>query len=148
MKHVIFPLLALLFLASSCGPETISTDLMSLEEYIEANNLTVQDGPEGLKYIIEEPGTADKPSATADVTVRYIGRLTNNNVFDQTRQNPATFNLQGLIRGWQLGIPLVGSGGKVQLFLPSNLAYGPRGAGTIPPNADLIFEIELESFEE
>ncbi|MEL7163565.1 MAG: FKBP-type peptidyl-prolyl cis-trans isomerase [Bacteroidota bacterium] len=148
MKLSIFPLLAILFLCVSCGQETISTDQKSLEEYIEENNLAVQEGPEGLKYIIEEPGTADKPSADAMVTVHYIGRLTNNDVFDQTQEDPRTFDLNNLIRGWQLGIPLVGAGGKVRLFLPPNLGYGSRSAGSVPANSNLIFDIELVSFEE
>ncbi len=79
--------------------------------------------------------------------VKYKGYLTDGTVFDQTTGSlSATFSLSGLIEGWQEGIPLLKKGGKGTFFLPSALGYGPSGAGSIPPNTVLIFEIELLDF--
>ncbi len=137
------------FLAFGCNnDEVCGEDLITIEQYIMDNNLTVQEGAEGLLYIIEEPGGVDRPSSTASVTVNYRGVTTNDVVFDETNGSPASFRLAGLIRGWQLGIPLVGEGGRVRLFIPSELGYGSRLVGTICPDSDLIFDIELVSFSE
>lgn len=142
-------LLSFLFLAMGCGDKTCSETLPSIEEYIENNNLTTQDGMEGLKYIILDPGVGAGPLTTDNVTVNYTGTLTNDEFFDGTPasgNSPISFNLQGVIRGWTLGVPFVGRGGRIQLFIPAELGYGSRGAGSICPNSDLIFEIELVSF--
>lgn len=152
MKTYGFLLFGLLFFAMGCGQDDICDEaLPSLDQYITDRNLSVTDGLEGLQYIIIEPGDVERPSATATVTVNYMGTLTNDQVFDETNPNglqPIMFPLNGLIRGWQLGIPLVGRGGRVQLFIPSNIGYGNRQAGSICPNSDLVFDIELVNFVE
>ncbi len=120
-----------------------------MDEYLATNNLSPEDGESGLRYIILEPGGEQKPNINSFVTIRYVGMQTNDEIFDQT---PGTdtrrFPLNRLIPGWQLGLPLIGAGGKIQLFIPSALAYGPGGTGDICPNSELIFEIELVSFNE
>lgn len=149
MKFFSLLFMGCLFLAFGCNNDEIcGEDLVSIEQYITDNNLTVQEGAEGLLYIIEEPGSVDRPSSTASVTVNYRGVTTDDVVFDETTGAPASFRLAGLIRGWQLGIPLVGRGGRVKLFIPSELGYGSRLVGSICPNSDLIFDIELVSFSE
>jgi len=138
-----------LFLAFACKKEEgCGENLVSIDQYIMDNNLTVQEGPEGLLYIIEDAGGMDRPSSTASVTVNYRGVTTDDVVFDETTGTARSFRLAGLIRGWQLGIPLVGQGGRIKLFLPSNLGYGSRAVGSICPDSDLIFDIELVSFTE
>ena len=67
-------------------------------------------------------------------------------MFDQTTSGPATFPLSRVIAGWQEGIPLFKKGGKGLLLIPSTIAYGSRGAGSIPPNAPIAFEVELVDF--
>ena len=103
----------------------------------------------GLQYKIEEQGGA-KPQATDRVTVHYRGTLLNGTEFDSSysRGQPATFPLNGVIPGWTEGLQLIGEGGKIKLFIPSELAYGERGAGaSIGPNSTLIFDVELISIE-
>ncbi len=104
----------------------------------------------GLQYEVLVAGTGPKPKATDTVKVNYEGRLLDGTVFDSSyaRNAPATFPLSGVIRGWTEGVQLMPVGSKYRLYVPSELAYGQKGAGsTIAPNAVLIFEIELLSIE-
>jgi FKBP-type peptidyl-prolyl cis-trans isomerase len=105
----------------------------------------------GLQYKIIEEGTGAVPTASDVVTVHYTGKLTDGTVFDSSvqRGEPVSFPLNGVIAGWTEGLQLVKEGGKIELYIPSELGYGERGAGgVIPPNATLIFEVELISIEE
>lgn len=144
-------LLPLVLLIAGCGGDNACEEtLPSIEQYIADNNLTVTEGEEGLRYIILEEGFPERPNINSRVTVNYTGTLTNDVMFDGTPADgsrPVTFTLGNLIRGWQLGIPLVGRGGRVQLFIPAEIGYGPAAVGDICPNSDLIFEIELVRFE-
>jgi FKBP-type peptidyl-prolyl cis-trans isomerase FklB len=102
----------------------------------------------GLQYEIITEGTGPKPSATDKVTTHYHGTLLDGTVFDSSvqRGQPATFPVNGVIQGWVEALQLMPVGSKWRLFIPSNLAYGERGAGgSIGPNATLIFEVELIS---
>ncbi|WP_347987879.1 FKBP-type peptidyl-prolyl cis-trans isomerase [Methylomonas sp. AM2-LC] len=100
----------------------------------------------GLQYQIITEGTGKSPSATANVTVHYQGTTIEGKEFDSSykRGAPASFPLNRVIPGWTEGLQLMKEGGKSRLFIPSNLAYGERGAGRdIGPNAALIFDVEL-----
>ena len=106
--------------------------------------------PSGLQYAIIKDGTGKKPSATDIVTVHYKGTLLNGAEFDSSykRGQPASFPLNQVIKGWTEGVQLMKEGSKYKFFIPSNLAYGPRGAGgLIGPNSTLIFEVELLSIQ-
>jgi FKBP-type peptidyl-prolyl cis-trans isomerase FklB len=100
----------------------------------------------GLQYKVIKEGTGPQPKATDTVTVNYRGTLINGTEFDSSykRGQPATFPLNGVIKGWTEGVQLMKQGAKYQLFVPPDLAYGQRAVGPeIPANSTLIFEVEL-----
>jgi len=104
--------------------------------------------PSGLQYKILKEGNGPKPSASDQVTTHYHGTLINGTVFDSSvqRGQPATFPVNGVIQGWVEALQLMPTGSKWQLYVPSDLAYGSRGASDdIGPNTTLIFDVELIS---
>jgi FKBP-type peptidyl-prolyl cis-trans isomerase FklB len=106
--------------------------------------------PSGLQYKILKEGTGPKPTAADTVVCNYKGTLINNTEFDSSykRGKPATFPVGQVIKGWTEALQLMPVGSKWQLFVPSELAYGARGASAeIGPNATLIFDVELLSIE-
>ena len=105
--------------------------------------------PGGLQYKVIKKGEGEKPAADSTVVVHYRGTLLNGKEFDSSyrRGEPISLNLKNVIKGWQIALPKMSTGAKWQLFVPSDLAYGPQAAGPdIGPNSTLIFEIELLSF--
>lgn len=114
------------------------------------NKLDLQMAPSGLFYVMEKEGTGDlSPNKQSMITAHYHGTLLDGKVFDSSveRGSPFEFTLGRVIKGWQEGIPLLKKGGKGKFFIPSEMAYGSRGAGKdIPPNSVLIFDIELIDF--
>lgn len=107
--------------------------------------------PSGLQYTVIEEGTGKTPKATDTVVTNYRGTLIDGTEFDSSykRGKPATFPVNGVIKGWTEALQLMKEGAKWKLFIPSDLAYGERGAGnSIGPNATLIFDIELISVKE
>lgn len=118
--------------------------------FLEANKK--KDGvvtlPSGLQYKVVTEGKGKQPTAADTVVAHYRGTLINGTEFDSSylRNEPATFPVGGVIKGWQEALPLMKEGAKWQVYIPSDLAYGPRATGgTIGPNEVLIFDIELLS---
>jgi FKBP-type peptidyl-prolyl cis-trans isomerase len=109
--------------------------------------------PSGLQYKILKEGAGPKPTAADTVVCNYKGTLLDNTEFDSSykRGQPATFPVGQVIKGWTEVLQLMPVGSKWEVFIPSELAYGPRGpgqgGGAIGPNATLIFEIELLSIQ-
>ena len=106
--------------------------------------------PSGLQYKIVTPGTGPKPGPTDSVVCNYRGTLIDGTEFDASAKHggPATFPVNQVIKGWTEALQLMPVGSKWQLYIPSDLAYGSRGAGgDIGPNSTLIFDIELVSIK-
>lgn len=105
----------------------------------------------GLQYRILRKSDGKKPIILDSVTVHYRGWLDNGRVFDgsYSRGQTTSFALRGVVAGWTEGLQLVGTGGMIELWIPSELGYGSRGAGSdVPPNAALHFVVELMSIDE
>jgi FKBP-type peptidyl-prolyl cis-trans isomerase FklB len=104
----------------------------------------------GLQYKVVKEGNGPQPKASDNVTVDYRGTLIDGTEFDSSykRGQPASFPLNGVIKGWTEGLQLMKTGAKYQFFIPSDLAYGQRAMGPdIQPNSTLIFEVELKSVQ-
>ena len=117
-------------------------------EFMEQNakNDSVVQTQSGLQYMVLKEGIGAKPEATDTVTVHYTGKLLDGTVFDSSveRGEPASFALDQVIPGWTEGLQLMSEGSEYRLFIPSELAYGSKGAGDkILPNATLIFDVQL-----
>jgi FKBP-type peptidyl-prolyl cis-trans isomerase len=96
----------------------------------------------GLQYKVLQAGSGQRPAADDNVTVNYRGELINGSEFDNGEG--ISFPLNGVIAGWTEGLQLMQEGGKNRFFIPAALAYGETGAGrVIPPNAALVFDVEL-----
>ncbi len=115
-----------------------------MEQFGEQEGVVTTDS--GLMYRVVVEGPGEKPTATDTVVVHYRGSLVKGRIFDDSYQRgePATFPLDGIIAGWQEVLQLMTEGSTWEVVIPSNLAYGERGAPpSIPPNSALVFTIEL-----
>lgn len=150
LKHLFF-LSGLVFLFTACNKDYVKIDKELIEEYLADNGLTAEITPEGIYYVEEIAGTGANPTINDAVTVHYEGFLLNGTKFDSSidRGVPATFPLQAVIEGWQIGIPLFKVGGTGKLLIPSALAYGenPPQGSEIKCNDVLVFDIELIDIE-
>jgi len=140
-----FMMLILMFIipfVSSCekDEDIDAKNDKAIKEYIAANNLVAEKTASGLYYVIDVPGTAQKPTINSDVRVTYTGFYTDEEVFDS---NTLTFPLSGVIKGWQEGLQFFGKGGKGMLLVPSKMGYGSKPPAGIRVNAVLIFNIHL-----
>jgi len=130
----------------AAGKENIAAGEKFRAEYAKGDNVKTTDS--GLMYEVLTEGKGKKPSATDKVTVHYKGTLMDGTEFDSSykRGQPATFPLNGVIKGWTEGVQLMAVGSKYKFVIPPELAYGKNGAGKlIGPDATLIFEVELLS---
>ena len=106
--------------------------------------------PSGLEYKVLKAGSGPKPTTADTVVCNYRGTLVNGTEFDSSQKHgqPATFPVSGVIKGWTEALQLMPVGSKWQLYIPSELAYGPQAPPEIGPNATLIFDVELLSIQE
>ena len=152
-KYLILLSIAVAFF-SSCGKseapfdaaKQAAEDDTKILAFIKQNNINATKDPSGLYYEVVKPGTGPFPAATSTVTVNYNGKLLNGNSFDAN--TGLAFRLDGVIRGWTIGIPKINTGGRIRLIVPSGLAYGNRSPGAgIPENSVLDFTVDLLSFQ-
>ena len=156
MKSVLYTLLSatLVSAAVSCKDKTSTTcvdtkvvvparDSVALRNYITNNNITAEYDSRGFYYKIQNAGSSKKPSECATVMIDYSGKLANGTIFDSNTNT--TFSLQSLIAGWRMGVPLIGEGGEVILYLPPALGYGDNDNGPIPGGSVTIFTIKLHN---
>lgn len=136
-------------------------DAEALTTYLAENNIEAQKTESGLFYVLHEQGNGKQPETGQKVEVNYVGMLLDGTVFDTSIEERAkeagvhnpqraygsfsfSLGVGQVIRGWDEGIAMLSEGAKATLYIPSAMAYGERGAGgVIPPNANLIFEVEL-----
>jgi FKBP-type peptidyl-prolyl cis-trans isomerase FkpA len=157
MKRIVeISALAILFAMASCnktdtapGCGRVNTaaaagEAAQVRDYINANNISAVADDRGFYYSIKRAGDTMKPTVCSEVQVNYSVRLTNGTRVDAGTQTK--FLLGNLIVGWQEGIPLIGSGGSITLYIPPSLGYGAQARDNIPANSILVFDIELLSF--
>lgn len=118
------------------------------KKFLEENKTKpgVVDLPEGIQYEVLKEGSGARPSVNDKITAHYKGALLDGKEFDSSfkRNQPFTAPLKALIQGWQIVIPMMNEGSHWRLWIPSDMAYGDRGAGSdIPGGATLMFEVEL-----
>lgn len=128
---------------NSCQPKTVQSENAAMQAIATANGLSATQHSSGLYYEITNPGSGARPSVYSSVSVRYIGKLADGTVFDQSTTPTALFPVSNFIHGWQLALPLIQEGGYIKIVVPSSLAYGCYPNGTIPANSILYFEIDL-----
>jgi FKBP-type peptidyl-prolyl cis-trans isomerase FkpA len=129
--------------SKTCVPKTVASESATMQAFATANGMTTQTHSSGMLYQIVSLGNGPVASLSSTVSVRYTGKLMNGTIFDSQTSTPATFGLSQVIRGWQLGVPLIQKGGTIRLIVPSSLAYGCSSVGQIPADAVLFFEIQL-----
>jgi FKBP-type peptidyl-prolyl cis-trans isomerase FkpA len=152
MKRLLFPVLVSFFFlacnksssSSACqdvSPESEETQILA---YCGANGIDYTKDSSGIYYQIIDPGTDPKPTVNSIVSTIYVGKYLNGTVIDQST-TPYTNELDKLVLGWQIGLPLIGKGGHIKMVVPSSLCYGCYGvpAAGVPPNTIIYFDVTL-----
>jgi FKBP-type peptidyl-prolyl cis-trans isomerase len=136
-------------LTKQAGENKVESDAF-LDTNAERDEVTTTES--GLQYEVLTKGSGPKPTASDKVKVHYTGKLLDGTVFDSSRERgePVVFPVKAVIPGWSEALQLMNVGSTYKLYIPPKLAYGERGAGggKVPPNATLVFEVELLSIEE
>jgi FKBP-type peptidyl-prolyl cis-trans isomerase FkpA len=151
MKRLMLLCSMLVLLGTACkkddstnyAAEQAAVDDAAIQAYVKANGITATKDPSGVYYQIVTPGTGAYPTSSSTVNVNYTGKFLDGTTFDSGNYNNS---LSGVIQGWQIGVPKINTGGRIFLLIPSALAYGPSGRGTIPANKVLTFTVDLLSF--
>lgn len=142
-KNIALPIVNLLSHVDSL--QQLQLDKEQITKAIAESKIDTKENRDGVYYTIIKEGTGKQVSVNDTVTAFYKGYLlSDNSIFDATKEKPAIFPLKRLITGWQIGVPLCKVGGKIKIVIPSSLAYSIRTrAAKIPPNSILVFEIEV-----
>jgi FKBP-type peptidyl-prolyl cis-trans isomerase len=110
--------------------------------FAKSNSINYTTDETGILYEIITPGSSSRPTINNTITVTYTGLLMNGKQFDA---GTITYPLNRLIPGWAIAVPKIGVGGEIKVLIPSSLAYGPTGSGSIPGNSPLYFNIKLSA---
>lgn len=128
--------------------EQAKIDKAVILKYLADNSLVADSTASGLYYVIADSGIGPNPTSNSLVKVYYKGYLTNGVTFDENPAGlPRDFLLNGVIKGWTEGVPLIKKGGMIKLLIPSALGYGATEQASIPASSVLIFDIKLDSFQ-
>ncbi len=142
-------------LISSCSKETqgcvqnpVSAEKTAMVAFCTTNNITFTEHSSGILYQIITPGTGIRATLDSRIFVYYTGTLLNGTQFDALADPTRSgWQLKGLVEGWQIAIPLIQKGGRIKLVIPSSLAYGCIGQGSIPGNSPLYFDLTLTDIQ-
>lgn len=126
-----------------CTPKNVQSEQAAMTAFANSNGITATIHPSGINYQIVNQGSGPTPTVQSTLTANYVGKFLNGNIFDQSNGNPIVFNLSGVIAGWQIALPLIQKGGVIKMIIPSSLAYGCAGRGSIGPDQVLYFEVTL-----
>ena len=156
MKNILVSALCVVILAGSCTKKdnnnrncsavnivAPASETAALKAYIDSNHIDATADARGFYYKITAEGSGSHPNVCSGVVVTYSAKLTNGTEVDSGTDVP--FDLSTLIVGWQEGIPMIGKGGVITLYLPPSLGYGTAAVGPIPANSILVFTITLSS---
>jgi len=153
-KNTLLKIIVLTLTIFALNPLSADNNYQQGKDFLASNSKMegVKITDSGLQYRVLRKGTGSThPKATDTVKVHYEGTLIDNTVFDSSykRGKPISFGLNRVIKGWTEGLQLMVVGEKTRLFIPSDLAYGKRGAGSaVPPDSALIFDVELLGINE
>jgi peptidylprolyl isomerase len=152
MLIIVLALIVSFFVRNNANREVAKVNAVLAAEFLENNKqvASVIETASGLQYQVLIPGQGDAhPMASTKVKVHYHGTLLDGTVFDSSveRNEPISFGLNQVIKGWTEGLQLMVVGEKTRLFIPAELGYGDSAAGKIPPGSLLIFDVELLAIE-
>lgn len=129
-----------------CAIKASASEIQSVKDYLSSKGITnATQHCSGMFYVIESAGSGKHPNGCSTISVAYKGMLTNGSTFDEG--NLDGWSLDGLITGWRNGIPQIGAGGVIHLYIPPSLGYGSAPYGSIPANSILIFDVTLKSVQ-
>ncbi len=128
---------------AACKDKTVQSEQATIINYAATNGISATAHSSGLYYQVTLPGSGPSPTSGSKVFIKYTGKLLNGTVFDTQTTNPVSYGLNGMIQGFQIGLPLIQKGGKIKLIVPSSLGYGCNGFGNVPGNSVLFFDVEL-----
>jgi FKBP-type peptidyl-prolyl cis-trans isomerase len=124
--------------------EQVGQDSVAIDTYLESKNIKALRATQGIRYVLHKEGKGGKPTVANTLRLTYKVTLLATGAVIEQSQGIVEFPLAGMIQGWQLGFPYIPKGSKATLYVPSSLGYGPNGyPPDIPPNSNLIFDIEL-----
>ena len=128
---------------NECAIKATDSEIQAVQSYLSSKGITTAvQHCSGMFYVIDNAGSGKHPNGCSKVNVTYKGMLTNGNTFDQ---GTTDLGLDEVITGWRSGIPKIGAGGIIHLYIPPSLGYGPNTNGPIPGNSILVFDVTLNS---